>query len=680
MSKSWYEIKDKGELAEVLIYDEIGMWGITAKDFVKDLKGLGDVKQMSVRINSPGGSVFDGNAIYNAIKNHKARVTVHIDSIALSMGSVIAMAGDHIEMAENALMMIHDPSGGAWGTADNLRKHADMLDKAKATLISSYVSKTGIEAESISEMMDEETWFTSSEALEQGFVDEVTGAMEMTANFDLSKFNNVPEALQKNEEIKTTTGVVNTLIQNAVKAACKDFKTPSAVADKQLKGEAMKDEKGATVDTVEKDKIANEAVKAAFEVEDQRRTAINDVFALHGDKYIALEAQCLENRNIDVNAAREKLLAEIGKEQGSVAGDTRIETIADARDKFHVAASEALHIRSGGKSDDKANPYRSFTLLDVARECLKIASIDTKGWDKMRVVGAAFTHTGSDFPLLLENSLGKALQTAYGNFPETWSSIADTSSVPDFKQNSRIRLGSFNSLDLIPEGDEYQSGTFSEERETIQAATKGKMISLTRQMIINDDLGGFMRIAQMMGRAAARTVGNDVYAIFSANADMSDGTALFHADHNNLAGSGAAPTVITVGAGRTAMRKQQDLDGNDYLDIRPSVILSGVELEDVINVLMSSETDPSQANSRKPNAIRGMAEVVTDPRLGTTEWYLLAAPSLAPTIEVAFLDGNQTPYLESMNGFTIDGTRWKVRLDYGVAAVDFRGAYKNAGA
>jgi len=252
--------------------------------------------------------------------------------------------------------------------------------------------------------------------------------------------------------------------------------------------------------------------------------------------------------------------------------------------------------------------------------------------------------------------------------------------VPDFKQNSRIRLGSFNSLDVIPEGGEYTSGSFGEEKETIQAQTKGKMISLTRQMIINDDLNGFMRIAGMMGRAAARTVGNDVYGIITDNAALFDGTALFHADHNNLAASGAAPTIVTLGAARTAMRKQMDPDSNDYLDIRPTIIVCGVELEDTINTLMASETDPSQANSRKPNIFRRAFKVIADPRLDATEWYLFANPSEVPTLEIAFLDGNQTPYLESQQGFTVDGTQWKVRLDYGTTGNDFRGGYKNPGA
>ena len=130
------------------------------------------------------------------------------------------------------------------------------------------------------------------------------------------------------------------------------------------------------------------------------------------------------------------------------------------------------------------------------------------------------------------------------------------------------------------------------------------------------------------------------------------------------------------------MRLQKDVDGNDYLNILPKYILGPVALEDTLNVLMRSETDPAQANSRKPNAVRNAAQVITDPRLDAVSaksWYLLADQNDAPTVEVAFLDGVDTPYLESQQGFTVDGIQWKVRLDYGVAATDFRGALKNAG-
>jgi len=675
---SWYSITSKGaQEADIMIYEEIGFWGISAKDFATDIKALGGVKLLNVFINSPGGSIIDGTAIYNTLKNHSARVVVHIDGVALSMGSLIAMAGDHIAMAENGLMMVHNPQGGAAGEAKDLRKTAEIMDKMKANMANTYAGRTGIDVDTIVSLMDDETWMNAEEALDFGFIDEVSGEIELAANFDPTKFDNVPNHILAQFVIKKP------LVE-------KQAIETSAVADPQKVEETMKTEKEKAAEakaiaeaTAKKERdeaIAKKAADEALEVEGIRQKAIRAAFAPHGDTYRAQLDKCLEDRTVGIDDARAELLDAIGKNAGTATGaEMRIELLADQRDKFRAGISEAIEIRSGAKQDDGKNEFRGHTLLDIAKSSLKLSGVSMAGMDKMRIVGAAFTHSTSDFPYLLENSIGKELQRAYTAFAETWRSIANVSSVPDFKQNSRIRLGSFNSLDTIPEGGEYTAGTIGEEKETIQAATKGKLITLTRQMIINDDLNGFLRIAGLMGRAGARTIGNDVYGIITDNAALFDGTALFHADHNNLAGSGAAPTLALIGAAKTAMRKQQDPDANDYLDIQAKYIVCGVELEDTIKALIASETDFTVANSKKINVHRNSLEVVSDPRLNATEWYLLANPTDIPTLEIAFLDGNQTPYLESQNGFTVDGTAWKVRLDYGTTGNDFRGGYKNAG-
>lgn len=676
--KKWYEMKAKGaQKGEISIYDEIGLWGISAKDFTTDLKALGDIKVLDVHINSPGGSVTDGIAIYNSLKQHAARVNVHIDGIALSMGSVIAMAGDFIYMAENALFMIHNPWGGAMGDADELRKTADVMDKMKNSLIISYKTKTGMEESDISALMDAETWMSAAEALELGFIDEVSAEMDIAASFDMGKFDykNMPQNFDK-EGNAAILSSDDTLLD---KAAGNFLAKELAAANKTNEDIPMltEEEIKAAADKAEAEiKAAADKAVVDFKAQDAvRKTAILNAFSVHAGHEKLLQ-ECISDSEVTVECATTKLLAAIGSSAKPAAtSDVRIETLADSRDKFRAGAAEAIAIRNGSQADDGKNEFRSSTLLDLAKQSLRVSNVPVNGMDKMQVVAAAFTHSSSDFPYLLENSLGKELRNAYGEFAETWSQWCDVGSVPDFKQNSRIQLGSFNNLDTIPEGGEYTAGTFGEDKAVIQAETKGKMISLTRQMIINDDLGGFMRIARMMGRAAARTVGSDVYTLLKANALMFDGLAMFVAGHNNLP-SGAAPTAATLGAARTLMRKQKDVDSNDFLNIQPAYIICGVELEDTLNVLLASETDPSKTNSKIPNPVRNMAQLITDPRLGATEWYMVANPSEAPLIEVAFLDGNQTPYLESQNGFTSDGTMWKVRMDYGMSGIDFRGGVK----
>jgi phage major head subunit gpT-like protein len=222
--------------------------------------------------------------------------------------------------------------------------------------------------------------------------------------------------------------------------------------------------------------------------------------------------------------------------------------------------------------------------------------------------------------------------------------------------------------------------------EQIQLATFGRIFSITRQAILNDDLNVFSRVPRFMGRAAKRTIGSLVYAVLTANAAMSDGFDLFSTEHNNLASSGAAPDVTTLDAARAAMAKQRDPDGHaaSGLNIRPRYFIVPVALEGKAKVLMSAEKDPSATsqNSSKPNHVRDLATVVSDARLDAhspTTWYLAADPNTTDTIEVAYLNGNDTPFLDQQDGFDVDGVKFKVRIDAGVKALDFRGLYKNAG-
>lgn len=196
--KNGFRIRAVGKkAAEVYLYDEIGgMWGgISAKQVADELKALGKVDTLQVRMNSPGGDVFDGVAIFNTLKRHPAAVEVHVDGMALSIASIIAMAGDQIQMADNAMMMIHDPWTIAMGSADEFRKKADLMDQVKQNLVDTYAARTGLDTGRISALMSEETWLTAKDAEQLGFADSVTEALQVAAKFDPSRFRHAPAHL-----------------------------------------------------------------------------------------------------------------------------------------------------------------------------------------------------------------------------------------------------------------------------------------------------------------------------------------------------------------------------------------------------------------------------------------------------------------------------------------------------
>lgn len=651
------------------IYDFIGesffSQGVTPKRISRELKELGNISELEVRINCPGGSVFDGMAIYNLIKQHKARVTVYVDGMALSMGSVIAMVGDEIIMPANAMMMIHNPWSLAVGDANELEHAADVLRKIEAQIRDIYSERTGNDPDAILEMMNEETWMTGTEAAEMGFADQVDHELEIAACADLDKmkFKNAPDleaftlpedsgASMKPEEHQTMPTKANAPAEPGASPKI-DPPAPPVLDEEEITQQAL----------------AREAT---------RQARIRELFGAHTADNRELLDTCLQDQACTPESASEKLLAKLGENAPPIG--TEIEGGPDARDKFVTGVVAALGSRIGLEKRDRANEFSGMRLTSIARACLKAQGVSITGLSDYDIAGKIMALSTSDFPLITANIANKVLLAAFEEVPKIWSKVAKVGEVPDFKTNHRLTLGSFGKLLPKLPGGEYKHGKFGERDALIKADTKGLMVNLTREMVINDDLGAFSSILQMLGLAAGRTVNADVIAAFAGNAP--DGTALFHTDHNNLAGSGAVIGLATIGAGKTAMLKQKDIDGNAVIGQRPSLLMVPAALEDEAMTFVTSETDPSQANSKKPNIYRGTLEVVSDPELdeqSATAWYLLANPMLMPVVEVDFLDGNQTPFVDDNVDFGTDSLQHKVRYDYGTAGVEFRGGWKNPG-
>ena len=668
MPNPWYQIKAKAteegapSSAEIFIFGDIGesWWDetVTAKQFVKDIAAI-DAALLTVRINSYGGSVTDGVAIYNAIKRHPATVTVSIEAAAYSIASLIAMSGDTVEMAENALMMIHAPATTAWGNSNDMRDSADMLDKYAQAMASSYVSKSGKSHEDIMALLTDgkDHWYSAEEAKAAGFVDEITNAVLVAASArilaeGLTRFTRNPAAAAAHPPKETT-------MPNQA--------TPQAAAP-------------ATVDAA--------AVLAA---EKSRRESIRAEFAPFAshEGMAAIQAACEDDHSVTAEMAAQKILAYMAK-QATPVGATHVETVEDETDKQRASITASLLVRAGvadqaTRQAARASAHRGAKLLDLAKASLTRAGIKHGHMDQMQIVAAAFTQGTSDFPILLENAMHKALQMAYATAPDTWSRFCATGSVSDFRAHNRYRVGSLGNLDNINELGEFTNKSIPDgEKAAVQIGTKGNTINLSRQAIINDDLGAFIGLAAQLGRAGRRTIEAAVYALLAENAGMgplmSDGKALFHVDHANIGQAGAI-SVTTIEDGRIKMASQTDHTGNEFLDLRPASLLCPLALGGQARVINDAQYDPDTANKmQRPNMVRGLfRDVVDTPRLTGTRHYLFADPSEAPVIEVAFLDGNQEPYVEQQAGFTVDGTRYKVRLDFGVAAIDYRGAVTHAG-
>lgn len=341
------------------------------------------------------------------------------------------------------------------------------------------------------------------------------------------------------------------------------------------------------------------------------------------------------------------------------------------------------------KLEDASREFRGMRLVDMAREFVEMAGGNARGMTPQELaraalgcdrqaVRAAGMHSISDFPLLLGNTVNRTLRDGYANAPQTWRPLGRQTTVPDFRAVTRAALGDIAALEEVKEHGEYKYGTLSEDGAPIKVAKFGKIIALTWETIVNDDLGALTRIPAALGAAAAATESNVVWALLLGNPNFTDGTAFFHASHGNLAASGGAINTNTLAAARAAMRKQKSKAG-EFLNLAPEYLVVGPDKE--LEAFQFTSSNYVPAKNADINDVRNASlTVIVDARITGNQWYLYAAPGSIDTFEYAYLEGEQGVFTETREGFEVDGMEIKARLVFGAANIDYRGAYKNPGA
>ena len=651
-NQSWYSIKAKAnDTAEISIYDEIGFLGVSAASFAQDLKDCGNnLKQINLHIHSPGGDVFDGIAIYNLLKNHPANVTVYIDGLAASMASVIAMAGNEVIMPENAMMMIHKPWGIQGGDAEDMRKYADLLDKVENTLIPAYANKTGKTPEELAEMLSAETWLNGKECVEQGFADKLAEplvAMASIKSRKLEDFEKMPN------EIKNML-----------------FK-PQGNAGASAQ-QATQTEQSAPVNQTQTMTVDNTAqVQAEL---NKRNADIKAVFAPFGTTHNDLLVECLGDLNITAEQAKDKLLAKLG------AGTTPSATVTPYAGNGNIvgdSVKQSLLARAGidkDKANAKDNAYNAMTLRELARASLVDRGVSVSGHNAMSMVGLAFTHSSSDFGQILIDVAHKSLLKGWETAAENFDQFTSRGTLTDFRAAKRVGLGDFGYLPQVGEGEEYTYGTIGDEGASVALATYGQLFSITRQAIINDDMHLLTKIPEKMGQAARATIAKLVFALLTGNAKAQDGKALFDASHKNTI-TNAVLDLANIDKGIQLMNGFVNARG-EPLAIEPEFMLLPTSMYTRgLQLIKSASVEGADANSGIINPLRDIVTPVKSARLQAVDeksWYLINKEA----IEVSYLDGIDTPYMEQQQGFTVDGVSTKVRIDAGVNVIDYRGIVK----
>lgn len=429
-------------------------------------------------------------------------------------------------------------------------------------------------------------------------------------------------------------------------------------------------------------------VSRALAADSQRRTDIEDrvrVAGLMEEDGGAFVRTMLNDPAFTVERASQAIFKKM-KERTVPLGTGAYGSVdvgTESAEKFRAAVKDGLGLRSGLRIKKPAPGHREFrgrSLSGIARQCMEMAGENVRGLTRMQLVGRALAAgSTSDFPILLAGLVGSHLMQAYNEWPATFRPFVAVGDANDFKNIHALKMSEAPDLMDLNENGEYKTAAFSESGENYRVVTKGRIVSLTRQMIINDDLRAFTRIPRLFGSAAKRMEGDAVYSLITTNGVMSDGVALFHADHKNL-GTAAALSSASLGAGRAMMRKQTGMKGAN-IDVTPAFLLTAVDDELDAEILLRSAALPDDNKSAGVhNPWAGKLTPIADPRLTGTAWYLLAHPDQAPIIEVAYLEGEEQPYVDEELDFNSDALKVKVRHDFGAGVVDHIGGYKNAGA
>lgn len=320
------------------------------------------------------------------------------------------------------------------------------------------------------------------------------------------------------------------------------------------------------------------------------------------------------------------------------------------------------------------------TITPTPPEAQTRAAINTEIRSIARIVTRAL-HTTSDFPIILGDTVGRVLRDAYQAAPSGIRRLGRQTTARDFRAVNKIMLGEAPLLEKLNEHGEIKAGTMAEAREAYKIETWAKKIGITRQVLVNDDLGAFADLARRMGQGAAETEARILVTLLEANSGngptLSDSKALFHADHGNKAASGAAISDTTLSAARLALRTQKGIEGR-VIRVTPKNLLVPPALETVAEKWLATIAPATAADV---NPFSGAMSLVVEPRLSSaTRWYVTADPGEIDGLEFAYLSGNEGPQVESRSGWDVDGVEIRVILDFGAGFIDHRGWFQNPGA
>ena len=678
---------------EVYLYGTVGddFWGegFTARQVVDALAGVsGDIV---VRVNSGGGNAFEGAAIHAILSAYPGRVTTRIEGIAASAASLIAMAGDDIEMADGAMLMIHDPSSISIGTADDHRASAGMLEKIADTYAATYAARTGRPPEEMRAVMQAETWLDADEAVAGGFATRrAETRAKAVAAFPFHVYASAPERLRALAHSSGWT------LQPV----------PAAAAAITMPKEARMTDKVEAVDTVTAKELPEVSAKAAApapkaDPAETARVALaarrDAVIARFGDDLTARQANEIATAATDeADALMKAADAVIAAKMKAAGPEVRI--IADEGERSAEAMIGALsHQFYGTPLEGAAMQYRGLTPKKLAMHLagkpgyrFNDMELVKAGMGARGVVMAGGMHSTGDFSYLMAETMNRELRARYNARMPTWGPISRQRTATDFRTLYSAQFGGDFGMTQVLENGEYQATALTDAADSFSVVRYGRKVLMSFEAIVNDDLGAFTRVPGDFARSARMREEAIVWGRINANANMADGVALFATAAGtrgaNLAGSGAVISDATIGAGRKVMFEQRPLGatatGDEFIMAQPDILAVAPAREQAARAYLGPIFAATDANNKVFNTT---LQLIVSTYLGAkvsggsdTAWYLF--DSTLPPIEHAYLSGYEAPTVTATDKLDPKGTELIAEMMFGAGVVEFRGAYKNPGA
>ncbi|EKO3771903.1 Clp protease ClpP [Vibrio metschnikovii] len=668
--KRWYTLTNEADdkPAQLYIHGIIGSYDIAALDLVAALQSIGN-KDIKVHIHTRGGGVYEGIAIHNALKAHKGKTIGIVDGLVASIGTYVLSACDVRQMPSNTSMMIHNPQIGAWGEEDDLEAALQQWKNSRELISQEYVERSGGKKtlDDFLEAMKKETWFTAEKALEWGLVDEVTDPVDLTNCFteddakDIAKFKNVPESLLNALPPEQPSEVPSE----------PDPSTPTNHSTSEQVSDMPKP-------------LTPEELQNAVKAENKRQADIRALCALHkvSDE---LTNQMLSDIECSLDKASAKILENLGDQSatGQRKPDANLTaTHVRVGNGDHVKAElqNALNARAGVEELDQKNSFAHESLLNMARFSIGVNA--GTGLTKNELVNRAFN--SGDFGDIITESIRTVMRDETKVRAPLWRELANVENLSDFRETELVMVNDAPDLMAVGEDGEYKSAILKGSGERIQLATFGRAIQFTRQAIINDEIGLIAKVPRKFMQAGYRLSDKLMFnAILSGK--MGDGKSVFQAAPSadkwgNLVGNIPADDYAAlimalhkVFATATSTPFSGDKDGGgDALDLRGEILMAHPDHASMLEAVLNTASKPDSFNP----AYKKFKKVIETARLTGVNGAIALTSKDFDSIVMGFLDGQQDPWLETGDGWTSDGAKFRITYDISSKVIDRRGIAK----